>query len=80
MYRHLWKCCLVALGLFLGFRGAAKADYTITTFDVPGAVETLPYGINDTGQIVGYYVASTRAPTRLCSRMNRRARRDGPCS
>jgi len=26
-----------------------------TPIDVPGAVQTVPYGINDAGDIVGYY-------------------------
>ena len=30
----------VALGLFLGFPGLAKAQYNFTTYDAPGSVAT----------------------------------------
>ncbi|MEP6961975.1 MAG: PxKF domain-containing protein [Acidobacteriota bacterium] len=33
----------------------ATAAYTFTNFDFPGAVQTIPLGINDPGQIVGGY-------------------------
>jgi len=46
---------LMACGLLVGLTGAAKAQYTFTTIDVPGALRTFPYGINDAGQIVGTY-------------------------
>jgi hypothetical protein len=55
MKRVFWG--LVALGLFLGAAGQAKADYLFTTFDPPGSTLTIAYGINDSGQIVGYYTA-----------------------
>src|SRR5271157_4672682 len=36
--------------------GEARADlYTFTTIDVPGAVTTDAFGINDAGQVVGTY-------------------------
>jgi uncharacterized membrane protein len=47
-------------GSFLGFlleRGR------VTTFSVPGAQLTVPYGINDHGQIVGLSAASLTATT-----------------
>jgi hypothetical protein len=34
-----------------------------TTFSVPGAPITLPFGINDQGQIVGYSFSDPTAPT-----------------
>jgi hypothetical protein len=32
---------------------------TYTSFDFPGAVYTVPYGINDSGDIVGLYCTTT---------------------
>jgi probable HAF family extracellular repeat protein len=59
MKRYL--CSLVALGLFLGMAGQATAQPThrFTTLDVPGAsyANTTVNGINDTGQIVGFFSA-----------------------
>ena len=46
-------CGVVALSLAL--TGRAQADYTFTQIDVPGSDGTLAFGINDSGQIVGYY-------------------------
>lgn len=40
--------------LILNFVASAQ-DSTITPFDVPGAVWTLPVGINDSGTIAGSY-------------------------
>lgn len=37
---------------FLLIKGQCKK------FDVPGSVQTLPIGINDAGQIVGWYTGS----------------------
>src|SRR6516225_8913297 len=48
-------CAFAAWILLVGLTGPAKAQYTFTTIDVPGARETFPNGINDAGQIVGYY-------------------------
>jgi probable HAF family extracellular repeat protein len=54
-----WFCGLMALGLFLGMAGQAKAQptYTFTTLDVPGTLWTYNNlnGINASGQIVGSY-------------------------
>jgi probable HAF family extracellular repeat protein len=36
------------------------ADYTFNSIDAPGAIQTTPFGINDAGQIVGFFVDSTR--------------------
>jgi hypothetical protein len=45
----------VALGLFLGVTGQAKADYDFTTIDAPGATLTAAQEISASGQIVGLY-------------------------
>jgi probable HAF family extracellular repeat protein len=56
-------CSLVALGLLQGITGQVKAQpsYSFTTLDVPGSSSPIPetqaFGINDSGQILGYYVA-----------------------
>jgi len=48
---------LMVLGLALGLTGVAQADYTFTRLDAGmGAVDTFGVGINDAGQIVGFYV------------------------
>jgi probable HAF family extracellular repeat protein len=49
------SCSLVVLGLFLRVAGRADAEFTYTTLDVPGSALTQANGINDAGQIVGYY-------------------------
>jgi probable HAF family extracellular repeat protein len=50
----------VALGLLVGVTGQATAQpsYTFSTLDVPGSsyASTFAQGINDSGQIVGWYV------------------------
>jgi hypothetical protein len=58
---------LVALSLALGLTGPAQADFDFTTFDVPGAIETIARGINDAGQIVGNTALLLAAkPTASC--------------
>jgi probable HAF family extracellular repeat protein len=47
---------VVALGLFVGVTGHARADYIFTTLDVPGSTQTTAYGINSAGQVVGDYL------------------------
>ena len=55
MKRVFYACA--AWVLLVGLTGPAKAQYTFTTIDVPGAANgTVAYGINDAGQIVGYYL------------------------
>ena len=44
--------------LLMGLAAPAKAQYTYSTFDVPDATNTYAYGINNAGQIVGYYTDS----------------------
>ena len=46
-------CGLVAVGLLVAWTGRAKADYVFTTIDVITVVN----GINDSGQIVGWYTS-----------------------
>ena len=36
----------------------ASAQFTFTTFDVPGAVGTFPFAINNNGDIAGLYTTS----------------------
>jgi hypothetical protein len=53
-------CGLMALGLFLGLAGHARAQpmYAFTTFDPPGSSfggDTSATGINDSGQNVGSF-------------------------
>ena len=64
MYRHLCLALLMTLGLLLGGRHVAQAaaSFTFAPIDVPGATFTNAYGINPSGQIVGYYQDSTGAP------------------
>jgi hypothetical protein len=40
---------------FLSLPLAAQSGYQVVTFDVPGAMGTLPSAINDSGVVVGYY-------------------------
>jgi uncharacterized membrane protein len=37
---------------------AAQTAYTFTTFTVPNSTETAPFGINDSGELTGFYGAS----------------------
>jgi probable HAF family extracellular repeat protein len=56
-------CGLMTLGLFLCMAGEAmgQANYAFTPLDVPGssASSTSANGMNDSGQIVGYYAGPT---------------------
>jgi probable HAF family extracellular repeat protein len=55
MHRSLLSAVL-SLTVLLGTLVAAQdASYTFTPIDVPGASATLAYGVNNKGQIVGYY-------------------------
>jgi len=47
-----------AFGLLVRLTGPAQAQYDFTTFDVPGASSTQANGINDAGQIVGWYTGA----------------------
>jgi len=57
-------CCINAQGAVIGFCSSCQtgiggwvraADGTFTSIDVPGAYQTKPLGINDKGEIVGFY-------------------------
>ena len=43
--------------MLVGLAGPAKAQYTYTALDVPGSLGTLAFGLNEAGQVVGYYRA-----------------------
>jgi probable HAF family extracellular repeat protein len=58
--RLLWG--LVGLAVIMGGAGRTEADYVYTTLDPPGSIITNAYGINDTGQIVGWYEDSAMTP------------------
>jgi hypothetical protein len=47
-------------------RGLARS-YTFTRFDVPGAFQTVPSGINADGAIVGWYFSGSGCPRAPCS-------------
>src|SRR5215831_17435643 len=53
---------LVFVGLLIGvcWGSWAAPIYTFTTFAVPGAFDTVAFGINDAGQIVGYFSTTGR--------------------
>src|SRR2546425_1114023 len=53
-WKRLAVLCLVLCSLELGVSQSAHAQ-TVTTFDVPGARDTIPRGINPRGAIVGEY-------------------------
>jgi hypothetical protein len=49
---------LVSLTLVLGLVAATPAGavtFTFTSIDVPGATNTFAFGINDSGQVAGFY-------------------------
>ncbi|HLJ92101.1 MAG TPA: hypothetical protein VKU02_02805, partial [Gemmataceae bacterium] len=46
---------ILVLAVFIAHPGHGCADYIFTTIDVPGSVQTVASGINDAGQVVGYY-------------------------
>src|SRR5215471_6153705 len=56
---------MVGLSVLVAVASLASAatSYTFTTIDVPGTFETVPEGINDAGQIVGFFVVSGTVPT-----------------
>ena len=56
-------CRLAILILALGPKGPAQAQYTFSSVDVPGAKQTYALGMNDAGQIVGYYNFSVGSPS-----------------
>src|SRR5215467_646140 len=47
---------LFGMVVFGGVQTAvADVQYSFTTIDVPGAINTQAFGINDSGQIVGFF-------------------------
>src|SRR5512133_298770 len=57
-----WKTCLLALGFGLGAAANLSADGpTFTPIDFPGATSTQAWGINPSGDIVGFYVSADKA-------------------
>jgi uncharacterized membrane protein len=61
MHRSQLLVVLSLSVLFSTLVAAQAAEYTFTTFDVPGAPHTLAWGINDSGQIVGGFYDGTRS-------------------
>lgn len=61
MFRKIFICAMVALlGLFPSIALAKRnpdAIQVLATFDAPGASDTIPIGINEYSEIVGYYFA-----------------------
>jgi probable HAF family extracellular repeat protein len=49
------RASLAALSLTLITNLSTHADYTSTPIDLPDSIETNPTGINNNGDIVGYY-------------------------
>ena len=47
--------CMAMFGLMLTARVAADSDPKFTTIDYPGATQTIAYGINPAGDVVGEY-------------------------
>ena len=48
-------------------QGLAQNVYTVTTIDVPNAVGTIAYGINDAGQIVLRAEGGNSVPEHRCT-------------
>jgi len=57
--------CLGFVSLLIGVSAGSWAAtiYTFTTIDVPGSSDTEALGINDAGQIVGFFEDSGATPT-----------------
>ncbi|HLJ91981.1 MAG TPA: PEP-CTERM sorting domain-containing protein [Gemmataceae bacterium] len=63
-------CGLVALAVSVGVTETAKgqANYVYTPIEVPGVFNTIATGINNAGQVVGYYVVNGAAHGFLLNR------------
>jgi probable HAF family extracellular repeat protein len=59
MHRSLLSAVLSLSVVFSTIVAAQDASYTFTTIDVPGAVVTAAFGINNRGQIVGVFGDAT---------------------
>jgi hypothetical protein len=55
MFPRIVVSSLIGSGLFLGAAFAADPDFKFNPIDIPGAVATIPQGINASGDIVGRY-------------------------
>jgi probable HAF family extracellular repeat protein len=55
MHRALLSAVLSLSILLSALVAAQDAEYTYTPIDVPGAISTQTFGINDRGQIVGFF-------------------------
>src|SRR6266567_752329 len=58
-WKRLARLCVGTFIFLVVFPAASFAAYSFTDVDYPGAVWTVPTGINDSGQIVGQYLASS---------------------
>ena len=56
--RSLPIAAILATAPFAACSPVRAATYSFTQIDVPGAITTAASGINDSGQIVGYYYPS----------------------
>lgn len=54
--RNRLKLYFVILGFVISAASAAHAAYTFTEINFPGSSITSPHGINNSGNIVGYYL------------------------
>lgn len=50
---------LIILGLVISIASTVHADYCFSSLDVPGATETYAPGINNAGNVVGFYYTTT---------------------
>jgi len=53
--RNRLKLYFVILGFVISAASTAHAAYTFPEINFPGSSITSPYGINNSGNIVGYY-------------------------
>jgi probable HAF family extracellular repeat protein len=62
MKTTLRSCCLVLLGGLLSSTAVAESfsggprKYVYQPFEFPGAISTVPFGLNDRGDVVGFYL------------------------
>src|SRR5258708_19596396 len=60
--RQQWKPYVLALSFLLGATSSLLADGpTFTAIDFPGATSTQAWGINLSGDIIGFYVSADKA-------------------
>src|SRR5260370_24905737 len=59
--RRQWKLCLLALSFALGATCNAFGQGAFTALDFPGATSTQAWGINLSGDIIGFYVSADKA-------------------